>query len=167
MHFDPKLHTRVQWPIRDSYRKSLKILYLSEHIGDTYTHTHSPQEQYQFCYDAAVDYLHSSDLLAVHAQKLIRTPSTKGRNSRGSSPARSESFTTKRSSRNLDLQMGNGASHIYGESDATSTFGTQRSSVSPRGSTMSGAQLLPASQGGADEIRLQTVSHVESRTGES
>ncbi len=100
------------------------------------------QEQYQFCYDASVDYVHSSDLLLIH-QQLQRQPTHRRtgsntsevrRKSRGNSPARTDSFNRKRSSKNLELsQMGNG-SHIIRESDQTSTFGRQRTASPSQGS---------------------------------
>ena len=77
-------------------------------------------EQYQFCYDAAVDFLHSSDmLLHFHQCSMGSTTSIRSRKSRTSSPSRNDSSlkppANRTSSRNFELNRNSG-SHIYGGS---------------------------------------------------
>lgn len=130
----------------------------------------SLQEQYQFCYDAAVDFLQSSDMLLHFRQRSTGSSvSLRSRKSRTSSPSRNDSSLKppgNRSSRNFELNRNSG-SHIYGGSDATSTFGTQHTNSSPFSGSLngcSGSQLLP--QNGPDQ-RYSGASNFSSHSGEA
>ena len=115
--------------------------------------TSSFQEQYNFCYDATVEYVHSSDILLHFRQRSTGSNASELRSSRRSrsrtsSPTRNESFSRPSANqpiRNRELSRSTG-SHIYGGSDATSTFGTQHTNSSPFPSSLNGytgSQLLP------------------------
>ena len=106
------------------------------------------QEQYQFCYTAALDYLESSDLVNqlrsstrsdTHSLRAASNASELRASCRSLNRNDSVRSSAKRSSRNLEMsQVGNGVSTtVYGGSEATSTFGTSQQLhpvVAPRSS---------------------------------
>lgn len=111
------------------------------------------QQQYQFCYESALHYLESSDLLTqqrapqpsaeVSRKRSFRhtPPSSQASPARAAStPSRKESF--KGSARNFEAGKG---AHIYGGSAATSTFGSHPTSGSQV--ALSGSQVALGQQG--------------------
>lgn len=100
------------------------------------------QEQYQFCYTAALDYLESSDLIN-QLKSSTRSDTHSLRHSSNASDLRASRrslnrndslrSSVKRSSRNLEMsQVGNGVTTtVYGGSEATSTFGTSHPVATP------------------------------------
>lgn len=134
------------------------------------------QEQYQFCYNAALDYLEASDLINQlrSSTRSDTRPSRTASNAsdlrssrRSRSPARSDSVRSaaKRSSRNLELsQMGNGVSTVYGGSEATSTFGTSQHLHPPTaGSTADSSSLSQGTVQGAEGLGSPSHTPVPSQ----
>ena len=129
--------------------------------ASAHTHTHtselllSPQAQYQFCYDATLDYIESSEILQAITKRFDSSASDIRRRARNASPARSESLSRKGSFRNRELAGGVSGStaHVYGGSDATSTFGTQ-GSPSPRSSSVSGGSQVHLALAGQAHLSL-------------
>lgn len=91
------------------------------------------QEQCQFCYSAALDYLETSDLTNQlrsstrsdsHSLRAVSNASELRSSRRSLNRNDSLRSSAKRSSRNLDVsQVGNGVTTtVYGDSEATSTF---------------------------------------------
>ena len=127
---------------------------------EVHNHIPGPQEQYQFCYTAALDYLETSDLMNqlksstrsdTHLMRGASNVSELRSSRRSLNRNDSLRSSVKRSSRNLGMgNVGNGVSTtVYGVSEATSTFGTtQHPPATPRSSQDSTSQRPP--QGAVD-----------------